>query len=152
MRHIRVMTFASAVGLVMLFFVDLVDMYFLSLLGHKELAAAVGFSGTLLFFLTAMCIGLSISMGAQVARALGQRNQDLAQKACTHTLIFSLVLTSFITVPVWWFHLELLQLLGAQGETLKLASAYTSIILPSTPVLVAAMSMASSLQQFSIWN
>ncbi len=146
MHHISVMTFASAVGLVMLFFVDLVDMYFLSLLGHKELAAAVGFSGTLLFFLTATCIGLSISMGAQVSRALGQRNQQKAQQVCTHTLIFSLVLTTLITIPVWLFHAELLSLLGAQGETLTLASGYTTILLPSTPILVAAMSMASTLR------
>ena len=63
-KHILVMTTASAMGLVTLFTVDLVDMYFLSLLGEQELAAAIGFSGTLLFFLTAVSIGLQIAMGA----------------------------------------------------------------------------------------
>jgi putative MATE family efflux protein len=146
LRHVSVMTFASAVGLVMLFFVDLVDMYFLSMLGEKQLAAAVGFSGALLFFLTAICIGLSISMGAQVSRALGQRNLAKAQQVCTHTLIFSFCLTSLITTPVWLFHTQILHLLGAKGETLILASEYTRIMLPSTPVLVCAMSMASALR------
>ena len=72
-RHIVVMTSASAVGLITLFSVDLVDMYFLSLLGEEELAAAIGFSGTLLFFLTAVGIGLQIAMGALVARAEAPR-------------------------------------------------------------------------------
>ncbi|WP_315980934.1 hypothetical protein [Aliamphritea spongicola] len=49
-RHVSVMTLSSTVGLLALFAVDLVDMYFLSLLGQEELAAAIGFSGTLLFF------------------------------------------------------------------------------------------------------
>ncbi len=53
LRHVVNMTAASTVGLVAMFTVDLVDMYFLSLLGEQELAAAVGFGGTLLFFLTA---------------------------------------------------------------------------------------------------
>ena len=47
LRHVIVMTSASTIGLVAMFTVDLVDMYFLSLLGEQELAAAVGFGGTL---------------------------------------------------------------------------------------------------------
>ncbi len=78
LKHILVMTLASAVGLVTLFFVDLVDMYFLSLLGEKQLAAAVGYSGALLYFLTSGCIGLSIAMGANVARALGEGDRARA--------------------------------------------------------------------------
>ena len=57
------MTAASTIGLVAMFTVDLVDMYFLSLLGEQELVAAVGFGGSLLFFLTAVSIGLQIGMG-----------------------------------------------------------------------------------------
>ncbi len=67
LRHVIIMTGASSIGLITLFAVDLVDMYFLSLLGQQELAAAIGFSGTLLFFLTAVSIGLQIAMGALVA-------------------------------------------------------------------------------------
>ena len=51
LRHVVTMTSASAVGLVAMFAVDMTDMYFLTLLGEQELAAAVGFAGTLLFFL-----------------------------------------------------------------------------------------------------
>ena len=51
MRHILVMSGAGSVGLMALFVVDLLDMLFISMLGQVELAAAVGFAGTLTFFL-----------------------------------------------------------------------------------------------------
>ncbi len=51
MRHITVMSTSGAVGLMALFLVDLADIFFISLLGQVELAAAVGFAGTIIFFL-----------------------------------------------------------------------------------------------------
>ena len=89
LRHVVIMTGASTVGLVAMFTVDLVDMYFLSLLGEQELAAAVGYGGTLLFFLTAVSIGLQIGMGALVSRAEGAHRRDLAGRYCSNILIFS---------------------------------------------------------------
>lgn len=71
MRHITVMSTSGAVGLMALFLVDLVDMFFISLLGQVELAAAIGFAGTIVFFSTSVSIGTSIATGALVSRALG---------------------------------------------------------------------------------
>lgn len=51
MRHIVVMSGTGAIGLMALFLVDLLDMLFISMLGQIELAAAIGFAGTLVFFL-----------------------------------------------------------------------------------------------------
>jgi Na+-driven multidrug efflux pump len=70
--HISVMTATAATGLIALFVVDLLDLYFLSLLGETELAAAVGYAGSILFFTTSVCIGLAIAMAALVARADGE--------------------------------------------------------------------------------
>ena len=71
MKHIVVMSGTGAVGLMALFLVDLLDMFFISLLGEIELAAAIGFAGTLVFFTTSASIGTSIATGALVSRALG---------------------------------------------------------------------------------
>ncbi|WP_020405464.1 MATE family efflux transporter [Hahella ganghwensis] len=146
MRHILVMTLSSTVGLLSLFLVDLVDMYFLSLLGQQELAAAVGFAGTLLFFLTAISIALSIGMGAKVSQSLGQKRVDKARQYCVHTLIFSFLFTFAVVIPVWVGSRTLLSFLGAEGRTLELALIYTHILLPSTPVLAMAMGLASALR------
>jgi len=71
MRHVVVMSFAASIGLVSVFLVDFVDLYFISLLGEEALAAAVGFAGTLLFFGVSITIGLMIAMGALAAQRLG---------------------------------------------------------------------------------
>ena len=49
MRHVVVMTFTSAVGLMSMFLVDLGDLFYLSLLGNSEITAAIGYAGTIVF-------------------------------------------------------------------------------------------------------
>ena len=70
-RHITVMPLTSSVGLMAIFAVDFVDMIFIAMLGKAELAAAVGYAATVLFFTTSFGIGMAIAAGALVARALG---------------------------------------------------------------------------------
>jgi putative MATE family efflux protein len=144
LRHVVVMTGASTVGLVAMFTVDLVDMYFLSLLGEQELAAAVGYGGTLLFFLTAVSIGLQIGMGALVSRAEGAHRRDLAGRYCSNILIFSGVAAAAISFVAFLHLRELLELLGASGKTLEYALAYSRIIIPNTAVLALGMCAANA--------
>ena len=139
------MTAASAVGLVAMFTVDLVDMYFLSLLGEQELAAAVGYGGTLLFFLTAVSIDLQISMGALVSRAEGAHRRDLAGRYCSNILIFSGTAAALISGVGFLYLEELLMLLGASGKTLEYALQYSRIIIPNT--LVLALGIAPPTQR-----
>ena len=56
-----VMTATSSLGLMAVFFVDVLNLLYISMLGHQELAAAIGYSGTLMFFLTSVAIGLTIA-------------------------------------------------------------------------------------------
>ena len=146
LRHILVMTGANTIGLVTLFTVDLIDIYFLSLLGQQELAAAVGFAGSLLFFLTALSIGLQIAMGALVSRAEGSHDRQLAGRYCTNTLIVSLLVSLAVCLVGWWFLVDLLSFLGAKGQTLQFAIAYCNILLPSTPILAVGMCAAAALR------
>ena len=144
LRHVVIMTGASTVGLVAMFTVDLVDMYFLSLLGEQELAAAVGYGGTLLFFLTAVSIGLQIGMGALVSRAEGAHRRDLAGRYCSNILIFSGAAAAVISAAAFLHLRELLELLGASGKTLEYALAYSRIIIPNTAVLALGMCAANA--------
>ena len=89
MRHIVAMTAASATALLAMFGVDLIDMYFLTLLGEQALVAAVGFAGTLVYFLVSVSIGLQIALGALVARSEGAHRRDLASRYCSSALMFS---------------------------------------------------------------
>jgi hypothetical protein len=60
MRHVVVMTATGSIGLVAVFIVDALNLFYISLLGQLELAAAIGYAGTLLFFSTSVAIGLRL--------------------------------------------------------------------------------------------
>jgi MATE family, multidrug efflux pump len=146
MRHVMVMTSTSAIGLLAMFSVDMVDMYFLTLLGEQELAAAVGFAGTLLYFVVSISIGLQIAMGALVARAEGERRRDKAGQYCTSALIFNGGVAIVICAVAWFWMEDALAYLGATGKTLEYAVSYTRILLPNMPVLVLGMSAAAAVR------
>ena len=88
LRHVLTMAATGSIGLVSLFAVDLLNLFYLSLLGQKQLAAAVGYAGTLLFFITSLAIGLSIAVSALVARALGRGDQARARLLAGATLVW----------------------------------------------------------------
>ena len=71
MRHVSVLASTGAVGLMAVFAVDLINLFYISRLGQKEIAAAVGFAGVVTFFHLSLVIGLTIGIGAIVARAIG---------------------------------------------------------------------------------
>ncbi|WP_045857496.1 MATE family efflux transporter [Teredinibacter purpureus] len=138
-RHVSVMTFASSIGLMSLFLVDLVDMYWLSLLGVIELAAAIGYAGSILFFTLSLSIGLSIGCGALVSQSAGRGDKIATSQLVGN--IFALIFA--VTLPVCLLVLvlvpTLLRWLGAEGPAFEFARAYLLIILPSLPLMGVAM-------------
>jgi putative MATE family efflux protein len=146
MRHVLVMTGAASVGLIAMFAVDVVDMFFITLLGEQQLVAAIGFASTLLYFMLSLGIGLQIALGALVARAEGAQDREQAGRYCSSVLWFNGLSSTVITALTWWWLPELLGLLGASGATLDYAQAYARIQLPAIPVLVLGMSLAAGLR------
>lgn len=133
------MTSTASIGLMAIFMVDLVDMVFISMLGKSELAAAVGYAGAVLFFTTSFGIGMSISAGALVARALGEGDGEMASRRSATAMTFG-VLTGVAFAALVWLNIgSLLLLLGASGETLALGTHYLQIIVPSLPFLLVGM-------------
>lgn len=139
MGHIVAMTAAGATGLMALFLVDFADMYFISLLGEAALAAAIGFAGTVLFFTTAICIGMSIATGALVSRRVGAGDDEGARALAVDSWTFGLVATGALAAAIWTFTPEILSLLGAEGDTLRYATGYLRIVIPSMPLLALGM-------------
>lgn len=139
LRHVAVMSLTSSVGLMAIFLVDFVDMIFISMLGEAELAAAVGYAGSILFFTTSFSIGMAIAVGALVARALGSGDPQLARARSVHGLVFGVAFAVFLSALVWVNIPFFVGLIGAQGETARMAEGYLRIVVPSLPFLVVAM-------------
>lgn len=139
MRHVVVMTATGSIGLVSIFIVDGLNLFYISLLGIEELTAAVGFASTLLFFTLSIAIGLTIACGALVSRALGRGRRDEAAQMGGASMVFMGVSTLLISAAVWPFLRDLNAMLGATGKTLELSTQFLQIVLFSTPVLALGM-------------
>ena len=145
-QHIITMSMTAAVGFLALFLVDLVDMIFISMLGIDELAAAVGFAGSILFITTSISIGMAIAGGAMVAKSLGEDNPERATELLTHVLIvgvaFAIVFASIIYTNLH----NLTALVGATGETQELAVSYLQILIPTMPILMIGIIASAALR------
>lgn len=148
MRHVTTMSLTASVGLMAIFAVDLIDMIFISMLGHESLAAAAGYASTLLFFTNSINIGLSIAAGALVARAIGAGDEEDAREYATSVAVFA-ALTGIIMPIILLPNLGLvLGWLGASGEVADLAVGYLRIILPSMAFVGIAMAAMAVLRAY----
>lgn len=142
MRHVLVMTSTASIGLLALFLVDFADLYFLSLLGEVEVAAAIGYAGAILFFTTSIGIGLSIAAASVVSRKIGAGDAEAARRLATNCHIYAGTAAVVLSALIWPLLPGILDVLGAGGRTHELAVGYLRIIVPSMPLL--ALGMCSS--------
>ncbi|MEO1398782.1 MAG: MATE family efflux transporter, partial [Pseudomonadota bacterium] len=146
MRHVVVMTSTSSIGLVSIFLVDGLNLFYIALLGQQELAAAIGYAATIMFFTISVCIGISISAAALVGRALGAGEEERARELSTLSLIYLLITTVILAAMLFPALRFFLSLLGAKGETLDLAVAFMHIVVPSIPLLGLGMCLGALLR------
>ena len=146
MNHVAVMSSTAAVGLMAIFIVDLIDMFFLGLLGEAELAAAIGYAGTILFFTTSINIGAAIATGALTSQAIGQQEREKAKTVASNSILFAALFALVFSCIIWFNIPNLLKLLGASGKTLELAITYLTILIPSMAILAVGMCASSVLR------
>jgi putative MATE family efflux protein len=105
----------------------------------EEITAAVGYAGAVLFFITAFGIGVSISVSALVARAVGMRDLGLARQKATNGLLLGTAIGVAFTLVVWLFLPQIVDLLGAKGRTADLSVHFLRIVVPAQPFLIIGM-------------
>jgi putative MATE family efflux protein len=146
MRHVVVMTGTGSVGLVAVFLVDLLSLLYISWLGKPALTAGVGLATIVLFFAVSINVGLMIAVGALVSRALGAGEagnaRRLAGSACAHAVLAGAAVT-LVLLPLLP---SILSLLGANAETLPVASRFLWIVLPSNFLMALGMTFSGILR------
>ena len=145
-KHIISMSLTTAMGFMALFVVDLADMLFISLLGIDELAAAVGYAGTILFMTTSISIGMAIAGGALVAKSLGENRPERATELLTHVLIVGVVFSVMFATLIYTNLSELTGMIGATGRTQGLAVIYLEILVPTMPILMIGVVASAALR------
>jgi len=146
MRHVLTMTSTGAIGLVSIFFVDIINLFYISLLGEQRLAAAIGYAATIMFFTLSVSIGFMIAASALTARALGGGDKLAARKTAGASLVFTGAVCILVTAGIYPFLGNFLSILGARGETHAIALGFMQIALPSFPLLGIGMCLAGLLR------
>jgi putative MATE family efflux protein len=146
LRHVITMTGASAIGLVAVFAVEALSLFYIGLLGQPELTAAMGYSGTLLFFATSVAIGMSIAGSALTARALGRGHRTQANQIAGAALAITLVVMAALTCLAYPLLEPAVHALGARGRTAELTVSLMRMVLPSWPLLGLGMCLSGLLR------
>jgi putative MATE family efflux protein len=133
------MTLTGAVGLMALFAVDLVDLFFLSMLNQTAVTAAIGYAGTIVFTNLSAAIGSGIAAAALVARNFGAGDMNRARQYATSGLMFSLLVSAVITITINLGSGGLLALLGASGEAKRLAQLFIWTMTPGYILISGAI-------------
>ena len=146
MRHVAVMTATGSIGLMAIFVVDFLNLFYIAMLGEQELAAAIGYAGTVLFFTVSLCIGVTIAGTALVSRALGARQREEARRLATSSLIYMIALTVVFTLLTLPLLSPILTLFGATGRTHDIAWRFLIIVMPTTPLMGLGMACSGVLR------
>lgn len=139
LRHVISMTATGSIGLIAIFVVDALNLFYISMLGVQELAAAIGFAGTLLFFTISVSIGFTIAASALVSRALGRGDRVEAAKLGGASMVFVGAATAALALAIWPFLDTLVGWMGARGETARICADFLRIVIPSSPVMALGM-------------
>jgi Na+-driven multidrug efflux pump len=139
LRHVLVMAATGSVGLMAIFVVDLLSLFYVSKLGDPNLTAAVGFAAVVQFFATAVNIGLMIAAGALVGKAVGAGDPAAARRFATSALALGSLAAAVIAALIAGLADPLLTLIGAHGEALRVATLFLHVTLPSNVLLAAGM-------------
>ena len=132
------MTLPMLVGMLTLMTFNLVDTFFVSMLGTQQLAA-ISFTFPVTFTLVSLAIGLSIGTSAVIAKALGADKSDEARTDGQIALGLSALLAGALAIAGFRFTDPLFKALGAQGEVLAFIHQYMDIWYLGAVLLVLPM-------------
>jgi putative MATE family efflux protein len=139
------MTTPMIIGMLMLFSFNLVDTFFISMLGTAPLSA-ISFTFPVTFALLSLAIGLGIGTSAVVAKYLGRGELEKAKQASTVTCYTSMGLALILALLCYLLMDEIFLMLGADPSLLPQIRDYMSIWLPTSVLMVGIMTANSILR------
>lgn len=146
MGHVVRMTLFGAMGITFVFLVDLANLFWISQLGDEQLVAAIGFAFAVQFFSVSTGVGMMIATTALVSRHIGRGDTERAREEATAAMILTVASQALMALLVVAFRVPLLELVGAKGETLELASRYLLFTIPSIAIMAFGLSGSAVLR------
>ena len=120
------MTIPMIYGMILLMTFNLVDTFFVGLLGTQPLAA-ISFTFPITFTVISLTIGLGIGTSAVIAKALGKGDHAFAKNLATSALYLAAIIVGILAVIGYLLIDTLFLLLGASEVLLPLIHQYMDI-------------------------
>ncbi|KAF0230313.1 MAG: MATE efflux family [Beijerinckiaceae bacterium] len=146
MRHVIEMTVTGAIGLMAIFVVDFLSLFYISRLGNTELTAGVGYAVTVLYLAVSANIGSMIAGIALVSRAIGAGNRALARQRAASAVAFACLFGAAVSILLLALLPFILDKLGASGVPKDVASRFLWITLPANILMSAGMMLSGFLR------
>lgn len=112
-----------------------VDIFFVSRLGAAAVAA-VGVTESLIAIVYTLAMGLSIGVTATVARRVGEKDPERASVATGQAIVIGVGLAVVLGVIGVWLAPDLLRLMGADAEVVRMGVGYTRVLLGANGVVL----------------
>ncbi len=117
------LTAPMVLGIMAMFLFNLVDTYFISMLGTLPLAA-VSFTFPVTMMVMNMAIGLSIATGAVVSRAIGQKDHEQAKGWISSSFYLSIFIGLTLAIIGVLIQKPVFLMLGASEELIPVIASY----------------------------
>lgn len=135
---LKKMTIPMIYGMILLMTFNIIDTFFVSLLGTQPLAA-ISFTFPITFTLLSLTIGLGIGTSAVIAKYLGKNENELAKNSATAALLLAGVIVGILSFIGYLYIDEIFLLLGASEALLPLIHEYMDIWFIGSICLIGPM-------------
>jgi putative MATE family efflux protein len=124
--HLVRLTLPMIWGIAAIISFQLVDTYYVSLLGTRELAAMT-FTFPVTFFVFSIIMGFGIAMSSVVSRLIGEGREEDVKRVTTHGLILAFGVGLVLAAVLYIFRDALFAAMGADAEMRPLIHDYMTI-------------------------
>ncbi|OQK38227.1 Na+-driven multidrug efflux pump [Vibrio vulnificus] len=124
---------------------NLVDTFFISLLGTEALAA-ISYTFPVTFAVNCITMGIGVGLSTSIGRLLGQGEAHQAARFTTHGLLLAIVLVALASTLGFFTVTPLFTLLGAKEALIPLIGQYMHVWYLTIPLLVIPMAGNSAIR------
>lgn len=122
-KHLIRLTVPMIWGIFAIISIQLIDTYFISLLGTNELAG-VSFTFPVTMGLSHLIFGINIAMSSVISRMIGEKKIDDARRITLHGIVMAFTTASVTSLLCYIFLGPIFTLLGADDLTLPVIKEY----------------------------
>lgn len=113
----------------------LVDLFFVGRLGRHAIST-VGLTESVLTIVYSIAVGMSMAATATVARRIGEKNKEGAASAAMQSIWLGLGVIIILSLVGVVAARDILRLMGAEEETIRMGVPYTRIMMGSSAVIM----------------